>query len=240
MAKARPRVRAALETRTLPLQARSRSTFDAILNFAGETLADAGSRTFSINAVCERAGLTPPAVYRYFPNKYALLKALAERLMQAEDEAALAFMVNWPIPRSEGELIAEVRKRVGKVVAVTSSFPGSVAILRTLRTTPVMREIRAASTTQIAVRWFARLRQTFPNADPGRLQRGALLGLEISTRFIELIVEGEIQEPGEGGNDILDEVAVMLGRFYWHLGSTERPILEGRKRMGLSSTRERG
>lgn len=35
---------------------------------------------------CERAGLTPPALYRYFPNKYALLSESGQRLMQRQNE----------------------------------------------------------------------------------------------------------------------------------------------------------
>ena len=210
-----------LETKTLPLQERSRTTFDAILNCAAEVLAQDISRTFSINAVCERSGLTPPAVYRYFPNKYALLKSLAERLMDAEDEAALSVMANRAIPRSEVEIIDEVRERLKRVVSVTSSFPGSVAILRALRSTPVMLEVRRASTAKVAARWFDRLRETFPDTDPTRLRRGAWLGLEISTQVIELIVEGESRAAGDSVEAMIDEVSVMVGRFYWQLGSPE-------------------
>ncbi len=210
-----------LETKTLPLQERSRTTFDAILSFAADVLARDTSRTFSINAVCERSGLTPPAVYRYFPNKYALLKSLAERLMAAEDEAALSVMANRAIPKSEGEIVDEVRERLKRVIAVTSSFPGSVAILRALRTTPAMFEVRRASMTKVASRWFERLRETFPGADPARLRRGAWLGLEISTQVIELIVEGESQMASESVEVMIDEVAVMVGRFYWQLGPPE-------------------
>ena len=219
--RARPRSQMDLETKTLPSQARSRSTFDAILRVAGEMLAEKGADAFSVNAVCLRGGLSPPAVYRYFPNKYALLKSLAERLMDAEDEAALSVMANRVIPHSEIEIIDEVRERLRRVVSVTSSFPGSVAILRALRTTPVMLEVRRASTAKVAARWFDRLRETFPDTDPTRLRRGAWLGLEISTQVIELIVEGESRAAGDSVEAMIDEVSVMVGRFYWQLGSPE-------------------
>ena len=45
-------------------------------------VSDVGIERLSTNLVCERAGLTPPALYRYFPNKYALLSELGQRLMQ--------------------------------------------------------------------------------------------------------------------------------------------------------------
>jgi len=119
--------------------------------------------------------------------------------MEAEDEAALSVMANRAIPHSEIEIIDEVRERLKRVVSVTSSFPGSVAILRALRTTPVMLEVRRASTAKVAARWFDRLRETFPDTDPTRLRRGAWLGLEVSAQVIELIVEGESRAAGDGG-----------------------------------------
>jgi AcrR family transcriptional regulator len=223
MAKKRrsPRLRETLETKARPVQARSRHTFEAILNAAGNVLAQETLRAFSINAVCENAGLTPPAVYRYFPNKYALLKAVAERLMEAEDEVALGDMASRTIPLSENALIEEVRERLGRVIAVTTAFPGSVAILRALRNSVAMREVRHASTAKVTARWFERLREIFPSTDPVRLRRGAWLGLEVSTQLIELIVEGEFRAAGDSDDVMIGEVAAMLGRYYWQLGSSE-------------------
>jgi AcrR family transcriptional regulator len=223
MAKTRRRQRSheALETKARPMQARSRHTFEAILNAAGNVLARESLRAFSINAVCENAGLTPPAVYRYFPNKYALLKAVAERLMEAEDEVALGDMASRGIPRSEDEMIEEVRERLGRVVAVTTAFPGSVQILRALRNSVVMRQVRHASTAKVTARWLERLREIFPATDPVRLRRGAWLGLEVSTQLIELIVEGEFRAACESNDVMIGEVAAMLGRYYWQLGSLE-------------------
>lgn len=215
----RARRRVPLETKTLPSQDRSRSTFDAILKFAGEVLAEQSTQSFSINAVCKRSGLTPPAIYRYFPNKYALLKALAERLMNAEDETVLTLMASRQMPRTESEGIAGIRASLRQVVAVTSSFPGSVPILRALRTTPVMREVRRLSTARVAKRGLERLREMFPAADPDRLRRVAWLGLEISNHVKELIVEGECEAVGQTSESIIEEAAVMLGRHYWLLGS---------------------
>jgi AcrR family transcriptional regulator len=191
------------------------------LNAAGNVLAQESLRAFSINAVCENAGLTPPAVYRYFPNKYALLKAVGERLMEAEDEVALGDMASRAIPRSEDEMVEEVRERLAHVVAVTTAFPGSVQILRALRNSVVMRQVRHASTAKVTARWFERLRLIFPATDPVRLRRGAWFGLEVSTQLIELIVEGEFRAAGESDDIMIGEVAVMLGRHYWQLGSME-------------------
>ena len=151
-----------LETKTLPSQARSRSTFGAILRVAGEILNDDGLDGLSINAVCRQAGLTPPAVYRYFPNKYALLKALAERLMEAQDDAVLAVARRRTPAHSEPALAEEMREILRDVAAVTAAFPGNVFILRALRVTPILRDVRRASTAKVAAQRVERRREAGP------------------------------------------------------------------------------
>ena len=223
----RPRVE--LETKTLPSQARSRNTFDAILRVAAEVLVDKGADAFSINAVSQRSGLSPPAFYRYFPNKYALLKAMAERLMEASDDAVLLSMSRNELPRSEAELIAELRGVLSDLVAAMASFSASVPILRALRAKQEMRHIQLASTARVAARRFERLRAMFPAADPDRLRRGARLGLETANIISQLIVEAAHAEAGGTAKTTIAEAAVMLGRYYWHLGGREA-VEEGKKR----------
>src|ERR1035437_8849710 len=69
-----------------PSQQRSTQTVELILRLTAEVLADVGIERLSTNLVCERAGLTPPALYRYFPNKYAILSELGQRLMLRQNE----------------------------------------------------------------------------------------------------------------------------------------------------------
>ena len=81
-----------MAARTTPAQSRSRVTFERILSTAAELLGDVGIERLSTNLVCRRAGMTPPALYRYFPNKYAILSELARRLLEAQAVAVLAWV----------------------------------------------------------------------------------------------------------------------------------------------------
>ena len=227
------RSRVELETKTLPSQERSRNTFDAILRVAAEVLADKGPDDFSINAVSQRSGLSPPAFYRYFPNKYALLNAMAERLMEAEDEAALGAMARNELPHSEAGLIGELRSVLSELVTAMATFPGSVQILRALRAKQELRHIQLASTTRVAARRAERLGAIFPQADPERLRRGARLGLETANIIAQLIVESAYTEADGTAKATIADAAVMLGRYYWNLGA--RDVAEnGKKRKGRS------
>lgn len=65
--------------RVTPRQARARASVEAILEAAAQILEAHGEAAFNTNAVAERAGVSIGAVYRYFPDKRAILVALAER-----------------------------------------------------------------------------------------------------------------------------------------------------------------
>ena len=75
--------------RITPRQARARASVEAILEAAAQILEAGGEAAFNTNAVAERAGVSIGAVYRYFPDKRAILIALAER-EQGKVDAATA------------------------------------------------------------------------------------------------------------------------------------------------------
>ena len=71
--------------RPLPKQERAQQTYELLLDVAGELLAEVGIERISTNLICARAGLTPPALYRYFKDKYSVLEALGLRLMERQN-----------------------------------------------------------------------------------------------------------------------------------------------------------
>ncbi|MBB3052166.1 AcrR family transcriptional regulator [Prauserella isguenensis] len=71
--------------RKRPRQQRSRFTVDAVLEAAARVFQREGMAA-TTNRIAERAGFSIGTLYQYFPNKVALLSALAER--HIEDAAA--------------------------------------------------------------------------------------------------------------------------------------------------------
>ncbi|HEY2710476.1 MAG TPA: helix-turn-helix domain-containing protein [Caulobacteraceae bacterium] len=65
--------------RRSPRQARSRATFEAIVEAASQILERDGAGAFNTNAVAERAGVSIGTLYQYFPDKQAILLAAARR-----------------------------------------------------------------------------------------------------------------------------------------------------------------
>jgi len=69
--------------RNFPRQHRSHATVDVVLEAAVQVLESVGERGFNTNAVAARAGVSIGTLYRYFPDKQAVLTALARREMEA-------------------------------------------------------------------------------------------------------------------------------------------------------------
>jgi AcrR family transcriptional regulator len=63
--------------RTVPRQQRARVAVNRILRVTGELLDEAGFDALTTTAVAERADVNIATLYRYFPDKFALIEALA-------------------------------------------------------------------------------------------------------------------------------------------------------------------
>lgn len=70
---------AALKPRKTPRQERARRTVEAILEAAAQVFERRGYAAGTTDAIAERAGVSIGSLYQYFPNKDAILVALAER-----------------------------------------------------------------------------------------------------------------------------------------------------------------
>jgi AcrR family transcriptional regulator len=69
--------------RKSPRQRRAREKVELILEAAVQLLESAGIEGFNTNAIAERAGVSIGSLYRYFPDKSAILQALADREVEA-------------------------------------------------------------------------------------------------------------------------------------------------------------
>lgn len=65
--------------RIVPTQKRSRERMERILNAAVELISEAGSDAMKMSTLADRSGISIGSLYQYFPEKSAILGALAER-----------------------------------------------------------------------------------------------------------------------------------------------------------------
>lgn len=122
----------------------SRPTRERLLDVAGELLAEVGIERISTNLICQRAGVTPPALYHYFSDKYAVIEALGLRLMDRQN----AVLVAWIERHAAGGLeafAAHTEDLLRETAQVTDEEPGGVWIERALHATPSLTHIRIES-----------------------------------------------------------------------------------------------
>lgn len=70
------------EKRRLPVQARSRKRYEAILEVAARTFADVGFEAATMEGIAEGAETSIGSVYQFFPHKAALFDALAQQCLE--------------------------------------------------------------------------------------------------------------------------------------------------------------
>ncbi len=208
-----------LEAKSRPSRRNGINTFEAILATAGELLAEVGFERLTTNLVCERAGLTPPALYRYFPNKYALLAELTRRLMDAQDQVVFAWIesggANWTTLSGAVESHIRLQK---KIIAVTRAFPGGLWILRAIRAMPPLQDIRIQSTNAVLDRIFAFRLSIGPPVDEERLKLSMRISELMSYAAMEMLVE----DPELNEDRVIEEVAWMIGRYHFDLPHRSR------------------
>lgn len=106
--------------RKRPVQRRSRETVETILEAAAQVFERHGYAAGTTNRIAERAGVSVGSVYEYFPNKDAIVVALAERELDREREALLAILTQ---ADAREPLVSLLRRFVEAVVELHAARP---------------------------------------------------------------------------------------------------------------------
>ncbi|GHB29979.1 TetR family transcriptional regulator [Pseudovibrio japonicus] len=174
------------QRRADPKQSRSQKTIDLILKTTSELLNEVGFERLSTNLVCQRAGLTPPAIYRYFPNKYALLSELGQRLMD-EQNAALAPYIERVL--QDDEPTEAVFESISEQLEIAERMPGGRWILRALHATPALCDIRTRSHDLVAEQLADAILAQHPDNDRQKVIQTMRLNIEFGYSVIEYVMD---------------------------------------------------
>lgn len=200
-----------LDAKYRPSTDSAKATFESILQVTGELLSEVGFERLSTNMVAARAGLSPPALYRYFPNKYALLAELGRRLMLAQDEEVMTWHDNLAeAPPSLEQRVASHMAIMKRNVEITREMPGGAWIMRALRAVPLLQEIRIESRNLVADSLYNNIRRWYPQTSEPDLRLATRLSIELGYSAIEMV----IQEPDLDADKVLGEAARMVEIYY--------------------------
>jgi AcrR family transcriptional regulator len=130
--------RTSTSPRKMPVQARSRATFDALIQAATYILTEVGWEGLTTNAIAERAGVNIGSLYQYFPNKEAVITELQRRHAEVIHEQlnqALARLPQQPSLRTAVTQIIEMviqEHRIAPAVhkAITEELPRTARCLQ--------------------------------------------------------------------------------------------------------------
>ena len=125
--------------RTVPVQARAKESVNKILETAALLLDEVGLEAFNTNLLAERAGVRIRTVYRYFPDKYSVIIALAHHLAAEWDGWMAEEYVKLSDPESDWESVQ--KRHISAWLKKLSKQPGGASVIKALRTVPELQKI---------------------------------------------------------------------------------------------------
>ena len=219
-----------LAVKTQPAQRRATQTFERLLDVGAQVLAEVGIDRFSTNIVCERAALSPPALYRYFPNKYALLCELGRRLMERQNELIPSWITLEALVGSRAGLERALQGLLLDTHRVTRNTTAGVWITRALRAVPVLAGVRLESHANVARAQSALLQSAYPEADVEELRLVSRVTVELIYAANELLFD----ESPLSGQAVAELVAAMVAGYRGRLRRSQR--WPERRRSGSGKT----
>lgn len=209
-----------LDPKLTPLQDRARATYEQIIQATGELLPEIGIERLSTNMIAERAGLTPPALYRYFPNKYAILSEMGRRLITAENEA-IAEWVNSDNFAIGSDLQTEIESfsaLLDRLRDVVLAHPGGAWIYRAMSAVPVLQEMRRRASKDFVRVIIDAVVDDFPKVDPERVRGAVLL-----TSIVNHAVTETMADDYPTASLLRHEAAIMMSIYYRDVVLSRRP-----------------
>jgi AcrR family transcriptional regulator len=196
---------AARVSRAAPKQERAMQTRERLLDVAGGLLGEVGIERISTNLICARAGVTPPALYRYFKDKYAVLEALGRRLMDRQNEVLFAWL-DRHAPNGLTALAEHTEDLLRATADVTAAEPGAIWTLRALRAVPQLAHVRIESHRMVTDRMVKAYAPLVPELPKKVLWRRVRISIEFGFAADEMLNEEDLIKR----DDIIKEAARML------------------------------
>jgi AcrR family transcriptional regulator len=178
-------------TRKEPTQQRSRERVERMLAAARDLIAERGSDAMKMGEVAERASVSIGSVYQFFPDKSAIIRALAERFT-AENRACIDAELAGV--SDEQSLLAAFASLVDTYYAICLAEPvvrdiwSGTQVDKTLR---VLELADSRASAEALARVWQRLR---PEADPEQFALTAFLIWQLGEATMRLTISVDRNE----------------------------------------------
>jgi AcrR family transcriptional regulator len=169
------------------VQERSRRTHRRILDAALRLLEQRGIEGLNTNDIARVAGVNIGAVYKYFPNKHAILALLARELNDRQTELAIEFVKQADASVSWQDIL---RGAIDVMIEGTRSAPALVALQSAMQANPELKALYRESNEAVG-RLLLRTLQDRGFVFPARRRRLIALCLgEAVSALMDLSVAG--------------------------------------------------
>jgi AcrR family transcriptional regulator len=190
--------------RHAPVQARGHRRVQLLLEAAAGVIAEVGVDNATTNAVAARASTSVGVLYRFFPNKQALVEALAQRYLEDIDEL---------LSRQEQEGIAEwplqqaIDWVVRAIVAFHEAHPAFQHVYRAVRGSSTPRGVALLDQIKRVIDRLLALRT--PTA-PARARE---LHATVAVEAAHALVVHAVTLPAAARERLTHEAVVLLVRY---------------------------
>lgn len=210
---ARPPARPDLEPKRAPLQPRAVETYERILAACAELLGEVGIERLSTNLVCQRAGISPPALYQYFPNKYAILHELSLRLMRQQNELLAPWAVRETMALPPAEFALSMAALFVRLQTLTAQMPAGIWVTRAQRAVPALQSQRLRSRDLMTDLVLAPFLEVHPAVDPAQARLTLRLAIDALYSAHELLFDEPSLDPQAVAQTMAEMVAGQLERL---------------------------
>lgn len=201
---------AATSLRVEPAQERSLARIDALLDAAATVVDDLGFDRLSTAQVAELAGASIGTVYRYFPDRIALLVALRDRAVMRYRQAASVAM--------EKEAPATWQEAVALLAEVFASMFRSEPGFRIMRYEEVGGVEDAAPADDHVVSFSERVAEILVATYGFAMSDDLVFRLRIASQMAEALIERAYLREAQGDERMLAEAGVVaiayLEKYY--------------------------
>lgn len=197
-----------------PQQHRAKVTIENILQSTGELLEEQNFDNLSTSQICERAGLTPPALYRYFPNKYAIVMEMGQRILIEQHETYVRWIKAGGIKDGSRQAIFDsLHGMAVHMIDAIRSRPGGREMCQILRTLPALSLMRRRVREHSLDMTLVHLSQFQLAVSEVRARRVLNLLMEIFLVSIELIVDDDPEGATDATKIVCDMAANQVHKF---------------------------
>jgi len=193
--------------RRTPVQARSIERVERILDAASELLAEGGYDAVKTNLIAKRAGVSIGSVYQFFPNRFAIFNALADRYRERISATLSTHLTLAPEAKNWERALDSAVAALARLWRGDHAFH---SVWLTIQNTPELRDAsedyrNALIDERIAV--F--LRAIAPHICEERLHVMGRVVLETSNLMLDLSIQASEQE-----SDLMIEELQTLLKSY--------------------------